>query len=73
MHCIKSDTAGSEGEVAIAPAAVSIKLISRRLIRAFSDVEKPFHSDYAVLTAKSENKKGFFSTPEKARITRLHG
>ena len=32
----------SGDEVAIPPAAVSIKLITRMLIRAFSDVEKPF-------------------------------
>ena len=41
----------------------------RRLIRAFSDVEKPFlFSDLVALTAKSENKKGF-SMSEKARIS----
>ena len=39
------------------------------LIRAFSDVEKPFlFSDLA----KSENKKGF-STSEKVRIMSVHG
>ena len=53
-------------EVAVVPAAVSIKLIYPTAnpsllwrIRAFSDVEKPFlFSDLAALTAKSENKKG---------------
>ena len=39
------------------------------VIRAFSDVEKPFlFSDLAIKTAKSENKKGV-STSEKARIS----
>ena len=39
-------------EMAIPPAAVSIKLL---LIRALSDVEKPF-SDLVAVTAKSEKK-----------------
>ena len=40
-----------------------------RVVRAFSDVEKTFlFSDLAVLTTKSENKKGF-SMSEKARIS----
>ena len=44
-----------------------------RVIRAFSDVEKPYlFSDWAVkaanLTVKTENKKDF-STPEKTRIS----
>ena len=42
-----------------------------RVIRAFSDVEKPFLlSDFAVKAAKSENKKGF-STSEKARMSSM--
>ena len=42
---------------------------TRQIIRALSDVEKPFlFSDLAALTAKSENKKGF-STSEKAQIS----
>ena len=42
--------------------------VNKMLIRAFSDVEKPFLlSDLAALTAKSENKNGF-STSEKVRI-----
>ena len=35
------------------------KTFTRLLIRAFSDVEKPYFSDSAALTAKSENKKAF--------------
>ena len=59
-------------EVAILPAAVTIFLYKRLLIRAFSDVEKPFFlfSDLTALTAKSEYNKGF-SMSEKARISRM--
>ena len=47
-------------EVAIFPAAVSINLFTRLLIRTFSDVEKAFlFSDLAVKAAKSDNKKAF--------------
>ena len=42
---------------------------SSRVVRAFSDVEKPFlFSDLAVKAAKSENIK-VFSMSEKARIS----
>ena len=55
--------------MAIAPVAVSVKLITRLLIRA---AEQFSFSNLVALTAKSENKKAF-STSEKARITRLAG
>ena len=61
-------------EVAISPAAVSIKLIYRLLIRAFSDVEKPFlFSDFAGSNPPNQKiiEQKVFSTSEKARITWL--
>ena len=59
-----------EFEVIIPSAAVSVNLFTRLLIRAFSDIKKPFiFSDLAVLTVNSENKKGFQRQSPAAWLT----